>query len=113
MMKMQHATRMVPRRPRRSEYEARKAPQKHPAVNKATTVPDRESELDWRKVCLKESDATTSAITPLHDVSEHQPGEKAFILALTDHNQRGRIQWLQSSQSGIGRLLTSSLVLVV
>jgi hypothetical protein len=70
-MKMQHATRMVPRRPRRSEYEARKAPQKHPAVNRATTVPERESELDWRKLCLKESEATTSAMTPLCHVSEH------------------------------------------
>jgi len=62
--KMQHAAKIVPRRPNGSEKDARKAPQKHPAVKSATTVPERASLLVWRKSCLKESEATTSAITP-------------------------------------------------
>jgi hypothetical protein len=70
---------IVPRRPRRSEYEAIKAPQKHPAVNRATTVPDRESELVCRKLCLNESEATTSAITPL---CESQPNEQRTARAV-------------------------------
>lgn len=42
---MQQAIRMVPRRPKGSEKEAQNAPQKQPAVNKATTVPDLASPL--------------------------------------------------------------------
>lgn len=68
-MKMQQASKMVFRRPRKSEYDARNAPQKQPAVNSATTVPERESASFWRKLALKESEATTSAITPLSSIS--------------------------------------------
>lgn len=62
--KIQQAVRIAPRRPRGSEKEARKAPQKQPAVNNATTVPERESPLVCRKRFVKSSEITTSAITP-------------------------------------------------
>jgi hypothetical protein len=105
--KMQQASNMVFRLPRGSEYDARNAPQKQPAVNNATTVPERGSAFFRRKLALKESEATTSAITPL-DKFQHSNGDKSRS-ALTDHIRREMSRWLQSNQSGIGRYLTSWL----
>jgi hypothetical protein len=65
--KMQQASNIVFRLPKGSEYDAKNAPQKQPAVNNATTVPERESAFLWRNLALKESEATTSAITPLDE----------------------------------------------
>lgn len=104
---MQHAINMVPRRPKGSEKEAKKAPQKHPAVNRATTVPDLASPLFWRKRCLKESEATTSAITPKSYLDQGL-NRVSSINIKRRFTRRGMSQEQRSSQQEIGILQLSS-----
>lgn len=107
-MKTQHASNMVLRRPKGSVYDARNAPQKQPAVKSATTVPERESPFFWRKLALNESEATTSAMTPLRKCqTEHNVARRCL---LTDRIQKETTQWLQSSLLGTGKCLTSLLL---
>ncbi|KAI7223993.1 hypothetical protein KC333_g26 [Hortaea werneckii] len=85
--KIQQAVRIAPRRPRGSEKEARKAPQKHPAVNRATTVPERESPLVCRKRCdiYRQQSCSKSAILDLESfkISRgiHAIDSESFYLA--------------------------------
>ncbi|KAI7456612.1 hypothetical protein KC368_g18 [Hortaea werneckii] len=90
--KIQQAVRIAPRRPRGSEKEARKAPQKQPAVNNATTVPERESPLVCRKRLLG------------HFLSAEVIQDTVGIC----FTRRERNQERQSTRRGIGRHLTSS-----
>lgn len=103
--KMQEARSIVPRRPRGSEKDARNAPQKQPAVKSATTVPDLASADFCRNNALKESDATTSAITPLQKLALPERWEP--LRSHTDHIRTRKILKLQSNLEEIDKFQAS------